>query len=133
MPEPISETLSRFTPNAGGLDRDALLIAAGRASARTNRGWRWLAACLGTTQMLTLILLWPRPSIPPVPLARHASPPHVVPKALDEFEQSPEPRWGERVLAAYDVELPPASASAVVVPADPPLHALAASSLAEIH
>ena len=39
MSEPILERLSRFTPDAGGLDRDALLFAAGRESARPNRGW----------------------------------------------------------------------------------------------
>ena len=31
MSEPFLERLSRFTPDAGGLDRDALLFAAGRA------------------------------------------------------------------------------------------------------
>ena len=38
MSEPILERLSRFTPDAGRLDRDALLFAAGRESARPNRG-----------------------------------------------------------------------------------------------
>ena len=39
MSEPFLERLSRFTPDAGRLDRDALLFAAGRSSARPNRGW----------------------------------------------------------------------------------------------
>ncbi len=54
MSEPILERLSRFTPDAGGLDRDALLFAAGRASARPNRGWMTLASLLAGTQALSL-------------------------------------------------------------------------------
>ena len=62
MSEPILERLSRFTPDAGGLDRDALLFAAGRHSARPNRGWIALAAALASTQALSLALLWPHSS-----------------------------------------------------------------------
>jgi hypothetical protein len=65
MSEPILERLNRFTPDAGGLDRDALLFAAGRASARPNRGWMTLASLLAGTQALSLALLWPH-SGPPV-------------------------------------------------------------------
>jgi hypothetical protein len=65
MSEPILERLSRFTPDAGRLDRDALLFAAGRASARPNRGWKTLASLLAGTQALSLALLWPHSS-PPV-------------------------------------------------------------------
>ena len=53
MSEPFLERLSRFTPNAGGLDRDALLFAAGRASARPNRAWIALATLLTSTQVLS--------------------------------------------------------------------------------
>jgi hypothetical protein len=60
--EPSLERLSRFTPDAGGLDRDALLFAAGRNSARPNRGWMTLAALLAGTQALPLLLLWPQPT-----------------------------------------------------------------------
>ena len=62
MSEPILERLSRFTPDAGRLDRDALLFAAGRASARPNRGWKTLASLLAGTQALSLALLWPHSS-----------------------------------------------------------------------
>ena len=65
MSEPILERLSRFTPDAGRLDRDALLFAAGRSSARPNRGWMTLASLLAGTQALSLALLWPHSS-PPV-------------------------------------------------------------------
>jgi hypothetical protein len=65
MSEPFLERLSRFTPNAGGLDRDALLFAAGRGSARPNRGWITLATLLAHAQILSLVILWPRPTPPP--------------------------------------------------------------------
>jgi hypothetical protein len=64
MSEPLLERLSRFTPDAGGLDRDALLFAAGRGSARPNHGWKTLATLLASTQVLSLVLLWLH-SIPP--------------------------------------------------------------------
>jgi hypothetical protein len=59
MSEPFLDRLSRFTPDGGKLDRDALLFAAGRSSARPNRGWQALAAALAGTQALSLALLWP--------------------------------------------------------------------------
>lgn len=62
MSEPILERLSRFTPDAGRLDRDAMLFAAGRASARPNRGWMALASLLAGTQALSLALFWPHSS-----------------------------------------------------------------------
>ena len=62
MSEPILERLSRFTPDAGRLDRDALLFAAGRASARPNRGWMTLASLLAGSQALSLALLLPHSS-----------------------------------------------------------------------
>lgn len=61
MSEPFLERLSRFTPDAGGLDRDSLFYAAGRNSARPNRGWIFAASLLASTQMLSLVMLWPRP------------------------------------------------------------------------
>jgi hypothetical protein len=64
MSEPFLDRLSRFTPNAGGLDRDALLFAAGRGSARPNRGWITLAVLLANTQIVSLVLIWPRPTPP---------------------------------------------------------------------
>jgi hypothetical protein len=62
MSEPFLERMSRFTPYAGRLDHDALLFAAGRGSARPNRGWKTLATILASTQALSLGLLWPRPT-----------------------------------------------------------------------
>jgi hypothetical protein len=64
MSEPNLERLSQFTPNAGGLDRDQLLFAIGRASALPNRVWMSLAAALACTQVLGLALLGPRTIAP---------------------------------------------------------------------
>jgi hypothetical protein len=75
MSEPFLERLSRFTPDAGTLDRDAMLFATGRASARPNRGWITLAALLAGTQALSLVLLWPN-AVPP----RAGSPGQVATK-----------------------------------------------------
>jgi hypothetical protein len=60
----FAEQLKRFTPDRGGLDREALLFAAGRASARPNRGWMALAGTLAACQLVSLGLLWSRTSGP---------------------------------------------------------------------
>jgi hypothetical protein len=65
MSEPFLERLSRFTPDAGRLDRDALLFAAGRSSVHPSRGWMTMAGLLAGTQALWLVLLWPHASPPP--------------------------------------------------------------------
>jgi len=66
MSEPFLERLTRFTPDAGRVDRDTLLFATGRASARPNRGWIALAGALAATQAISLALLWPHPTAPGV-------------------------------------------------------------------
>jgi hypothetical protein len=60
MSDSLPERLSKFTPSAGRLDRDALLFAAGRSSARANRLWQGLSVVLATGQLLTLACFWPR-------------------------------------------------------------------------
>jgi hypothetical protein len=79
MSEPLAERLSRFTPDAGALDRDALLFAAGRASARPGRRWKALAGALAASQLLTLALLWPHtpagPSVVPAAAVQTTEPP----------------------------------------------------------
>ena len=59
QPEPLTERLGRFTPNALGLDRDAILFAAGQRSVRGTRVWKVLVALLLVSQAATLVLLWP--------------------------------------------------------------------------
>jgi hypothetical protein len=65
MSDPIEERLGRLTPAASGLDRTALLFAAGRASARPNRPWQALAGALAALQVATLVFLWPHPEAAP--------------------------------------------------------------------
>ena len=80
------ERLSQFTPDAGRLDRDALLFAAGRRSARSGRVWMAVAGLLAASQMLSLVLLWPRPVPPRRPseaIASALTPPAIVRPAAD--------------------------------------------------
>ena len=90
MSEPILERLSRFTPDAGGLDRDALLFAAGRESARPNRGWMTLASLLASTQALSLVasLASPEPAVAGLPVPVAAAP---APSAVSN--RRPPTRW----------------------------------------
>jgi hypothetical protein len=83
MSEPFLEALSRFTPHAGNLDRDVLLFAAGRASARPNRTWISLATLLAATQVATLALWWFN-SPPPVAQAPTLiAPPSPTPASVE--------------------------------------------------
>jgi hypothetical protein len=60
--DPLAQKLARFTPDATGLDRDALIFAAGRASVRPRRHWPMLTGLLALTQSLTLVLYFMRPN-----------------------------------------------------------------------
>jgi hypothetical protein len=121
MSEPFEERLSRFTPDGTGLDRDALLFAAGRASVRSGRRWAAVAAALAASQVLTLAILWPRstpPALPPGPVrgpaaARLPQPPAPLdPSALGALHR--------RMLSA-DGELPPPDRPDPAAPDGPPL------------
>jgi hypothetical protein len=90
MSEPFLERLSGFTPDAGRLDRDALLFAAGRTSARPNRGWMTLATLLASTQALSLVLLWPHPT---PPAASFAVPVASVPEPPPTFDPRTSEAW----------------------------------------
>jgi hypothetical protein len=124
MSESIVKRLSQFTPDGTGLDRDALLFAAGRASAQPGRHWRVLCAGLAVSQLLTLgALCWPRP-VGPVPdstipiVAQNPAPP----------APPPEPSlWRLREEAvATDGNLPARAAAEPLTASDPPLHAFGA-------
>ena len=122
-PDPVTDRLARFTPSAAGLDRDALLFAAGRRSARTSRLWPLATALLVVSQAATLFALWPRETVngPVIP----ASPPAVAP-APSEFTlppASPEPDvWSAG--SRFDVlQGPPPVRAGEFVSAGPPLTA----------
>ncbi len=53
----IIRQLSTFTPDGSGLDRDAILFAAGKASVRPSQRWKALAAVLAASQLASLALL----------------------------------------------------------------------------
>ena len=137
MREPIIESLSRFTPDAGGLDRDAILFAAGRASARPNRKWMALAGSLAACQIVTLALLWPRPTPVINSNALPVAGTEIKPALADDIKQ-PSPAstdttelWtrNRQMLMTSDTELPPPVASAgPMIPSDPPLRAFSASA-----
>jgi hypothetical protein len=122
MSEPFAERLSRFTPDAAGLDRDAVLFAAGRASARPNRRWMALAGALAACQLLTLVSLWPRtPSgrIEPPTVAVQPSEPVAPPIPHDPSELG---ALSERLLASEGNWIAPADDGPMIAP-EPPLRA----------
>jgi hypothetical protein len=122
MSEPLAERLSRFTPDGSGLDRDALLFAAGRASVRPNRRWQTLAAVLAASQLLTLVCLWPPTPAPPAP------PVVVESRPLDVSPEEPAPapggEWTPRTaLLSLDLDRSEPPSDEPMVPPEPPLRA----------
>ena len=82
--DPLIASLNRFTPQASPIDRDELLFRAGRASARTPRGWKLAVAALGISQML--LLGWIASTAPTsvaVPVIPAPPPPTVAPVPPD--------------------------------------------------
>jgi hypothetical protein len=125
MSESLPERLGRFTPDGSGLDRDALVFDAGRASVRPNRGWRLVAGALAASQLLTLALLWPRG---PEPLPPRPGPGTVaVPRAPAE-PAHPSERWALREHLLSEGELPPPEPVESLVPDGPPLRAFLVQS-----
>jgi hypothetical protein len=122
--DPLIKRLSELKPDGSGLDRDALLFAAGRASARTNRRWLAAAGVLAATQAITLaVVLWPRPLVPladPIkndPPIVATDPPAPAPT---EPEDAPSPWALRNAIIAAEGKMP--SPDAVdLVPSQPPL------------
>jgi hypothetical protein len=130
MSEPFLERLTRFTPDAGRLDRDALIFAAGRASARPNRGWVALAALLAGTQALSLAFLWPHagPAQPGmrVPVAMAPAPRALGGAEISEPTEDPA-LWSARhsLLESEPTDRPAAVETGTFVESGPPLRAFA--------
>jgi hypothetical protein len=128
MSESFLERLSQFTPDSGALDRDALLFAAGRASARANRGWIGLAALLATTQALALAVLWSQPT-PRVgrgfSVATSSAPPAVREHSTTQAMASPGVWTIRHELRESEIEDGPDDA-VTLMDAGPPLRAFAA-------
>ena len=125
MSESLAERLSRFTPDGSGLDRDMLLFAAGRASVRSGRRWKAVAAVLAASQLLMLGLLWPRTSA--VPLTPPTAPIVVAPLSPAPMSEDSQSSWAMRGRLLNDQgDLPPPAALDNLVPDDPPLRASSA-------
>jgi hypothetical protein len=118
MPGPLEDALSRFTPSPGGLDRDALLFAAGRASARPGRKWPTLAALLALSQALTLALLVTGMPTPP----RLEPPPARPAPPVPSESLIPTPESVRDWRSAFDETPYSAPAMDDLVPDEPPLH-----------
>ena len=132
MSDPFAASLSKFTPDASGLDRDALLFAAGRASAPPRRGWMALAVVMAASQLVAWTLLgFQSAHSPGVPTPDSGS--MAVPNPMPSERPSPSPdRDGQsysplraQALAAED-QLPAPEPIEQLAPAEPPLHAFAA-------
>jgi hypothetical protein len=126
MSEPILERLIRFTPDAGELDRDALLFAAGRSSARPSRAWMMLATLLASTQTLSLVLLWPHPTPPAgnfaLPVAAVPEPPVTFDLRTAESRETSGPWSARRSLTELETEDRPAG-NVTLIESGPPLRA----------
>jgi len=128
MSEPFLERLTRFTPDASGLDRDALLFAAGRSSARPNRGWMAIASALAGTQVLSLVFLWPHGAPNPSDgrltdaiATNSPAPPATEPRASDALA-SPGPWSTRRSLREPESEYRPPY-DVTLIESGPPLRA----------
>jgi hypothetical protein len=128
MSESFLERLSRFTPDAGKLERDALLFAAGRRSARPNRGWIALAAALAGTQALSLALLALHPMPPASGLPGPAA--SVPPSPTRSEPATPQAAAGaglwtarQRLLESEADDHPSPVNTVTLIQSDPPLRA----------
>lgn len=124
MSEPLEERLSRFTPDATGLNRDALLFAAGRASVRPSPRWQALAAVLAASQLLTLVCLWPpTPSSPPLetPFVASESFRHDRAEMPAPKPDPSELRLLRQRMRDMDLEYSPPLSEEPMVPQEPPL------------
>ena len=86
--DPLLGPLARFRPTTVGIDRDAMLFAAGRASAPKAREWKFITAVL-TISHLAMLGIWfagPRaerlPNGPPALVAER--PLDLLPSPADE-------------------------------------------------
>jgi hypothetical protein len=70
---PVERALAGLAPSAGAFNRDALMFAAGRASAPRGWGWRCAAAGSALAAAVVAALLFFRPA--PEPVVRYVSVP----------------------------------------------------------
>ena len=134
MSESFAERLSRFTPDGTGLDRDALLFAAGRASARPNRGWMAVAGALAASNAVMLALLWPANSDPgrssPMgPMSPMGPISHEKIDPLPELAQADRKALSRQILLLDERDWPRPAPVESLAPPEPPLRAYSDSAL----
>jgi hypothetical protein len=113
MPEDVTRDLKAFTPV--GLDRDAVLFAAGKAAARRWAGWKWLTAGLLASNAVTLgVLFWPKPAV--TPSRAVVEPPPVV-----EPPESVRPEPYSYIALRQGWDTPPAADPGPASPPSAPL------------
>ena len=110
MSEDLIGKLGRFTPSAAGIDRDAWLFRAGRASAPSPKWWRRSVGLLAVTQAVTLAAWLSRPAVGPVAGAPPAAAPATEPAEYEEPPPAPSgplPPSSYLALARSDLTRPP--------------------------
>ncbi len=108
----VAADLKGFTPSAPY--RDALLFAAGRASAPRRTGWKWLVVGLMVSNAVTLaVLLWPKPELP-VPVV-----PDPPPASIEPTPVRPDPH--SYLALTMGLEPPISDAGQRPAPPDAPL------------
>jgi hypothetical protein len=125
----LAKRLTQFTPDGTGLDRDALLFAAGRASVRPSRLWLTLAATLAISQMATLgVVLWPAHA-PEIQVPINTGPRDVAVESAPPSAPDASTTWAlrERIIAAEGNLPPPVPID--MGPSAEPLHAFGAVPL----
>ena len=128
MSESLEKRLSHFTPDGTGLDRDALLFAAGRASARPKRLWPVLAGVLAISQLLSLTLMWPRTTSHVAPLASAPKEPALAEPLDTAQSRLPTELWSHnnQILQSEGYDLPSTATPESMVPGKEPFQPLSA-------
>ncbi len=123
--DPLIRQLSKFTPNGGGLDRDAVIFAAGKASAKPSCRWKALAGTLAMSQVMTLgLFLWPAnvPLAPDTPQQSFVAIERQMPPETKNDDLRKYWLLREQLLSG-DGTLPPLELYDFALPDDPPLRA----------
>jgi hypothetical protein len=129
MSEDFLERMSRFTPDAGDLNRDLLLYEAGRRSARPNRGWMTAASLLAASQAVSLVFLLSPARPLPSGLTVVRGIPAAEPPAHEQVTSALDHPgvWSARhKLAELDAEMRPAG-DVTLIESGPPLRAFTLS------
>jgi hypothetical protein len=123
MSEPLADRLKRFTPDGSTLDRDAMLFHAGRASVRPALGWKVFALVLAVCQVVTLGVLWPRPTTSPArpSFVEPSHQPAEQPGPTSPVDPSEWLALNRRTLLSSDTDLPPSTPVGPLVPDEPVL------------